>query len=733
MRLAVYGLVRDGAGSVPSAHFLLCRALLEAGHRLDLYADPGYIPDPDYADMRFRYVRLDVEARRPVNGKGLPADLRLLADSLAGRRHGHRSRETAIALATARHSICPYDAMLFLGVPPRSTIDGVPTFVWPECGPQTELDAVRGLSKPIARVSGRAAYLKLRLYYELKDRLVWAWARRHHLIVASWLGRQQAIAFGVPAERICVAPYPIDLERFTAGEIPAGSTRRVLCIGRLDPRKRIDLLVDAVAILARRRNDFRVEIIGRDGYLPGWSALVQEAGRSLPITYTRGVPHSQIVERLREADVVVQPSEYEEFGHAVAEALACGIPVVTGPTNGTGAYAPADGSEAFDCYTPDSLADAIERALATSRDPSARASCRTAAAAFAADRVATTVSEFIRAQLRRDATSVSVVVPTYRRIDRLAACLQGLRSQNRPADEVLVVVQTSDDASASLVSGLACGWPELRCLRVARPGLVAALNCGLAGANGSIVAFVDDDAVPSAEWLSRIVNTFERDDRVAAVGGRDVIVEGGRVLEPGRRRGLRAVGGGSCVGRIQWFGRMVGNHHVGVGAARDVDVLKGANMSFRRQAVVDHGFDERLRGEGVQMHTELSICLPLRRRGLRVVYDPDIAVLHYPAARPLGDARDDFNSAAVASQAHNEALQILDYFGPLRRLVFMLWGLAIGTTSAPGLAVLARDVLERRPASWPKFTAAHHGRLAAWRSHVRTPRRGAPVMPSEVR
>lgn len=743
MRLAAYGLVRDGAGSVPSAHFLLCRALLQAGHHLDLYADPGYIPDPRYEDTRYRYVGLDVEARRPITNSRLPAELRLLVDSLAGRRHGHRSRETAIALARARHSVCPYDAVLFLGMPPRSTIDGVPTFVWPECGPRTELDAVRKLSKPIARVSGHAAYLKLRLYYEVKDRLVWGWARRHHLIVASWLGRQQALAFGVPSERICVAPYPIDLQRFTVGEIPSGATRRVLCVGRLDPRKRIDLLVDAVAILARRRNDFRVEVVGRDGYLPGWSALVQEAGRNLPITYVRGVPQSQIIERLRAADVVVQPSEQEEFGHAVAEALACGIPVVTGPTNGTGAYAPVGASANFDLYTPGSLADAIDRALAISRDQSARAACRTAAEAFAADRVATTVSAFISSQLRpgqsdgsgsnpvmhstpsaarRDRMSVSVVVPTYRRIDRLAACLQGLRSQRRSADEVLVVVQTSDEASASFIGGLADSWPELRCVRVDSPGLVAALNCGLAHAGGAIVAFVDDDAVPSVDWLQRIVSTFERDDRVAAVGGRDVIFEGGRVLEFGPRRGLRAFRGAPGVGRIQWFGRMLGNHHVGVGAARDVDVLKGANMSFRRRAVTDHGFDERLRGEGVQMHTELSICLPLRRRGLRVVYDPEISVLHYPAPRPLGHERDDFNSEAVASQAHNEALQILDYFGPLRRLVFMGWGLVVGTTSAPGLAVLARDLVERRPASWLKFTAAQRGRLGAWRSHLRTQR-----------
>ena len=325
---------------------------------------------------------------------------------------------------------------------------------------------------------------------------------------------------------------------------------------------------------------------------------------------------------------------------------------------------------------------------------------------------------------RNGSSSTSVVVATYRRVDRLAACLEGLRSQSRPADEVLVVVHTLDVASASFVVAAARVWPEIRCVRVARPGLLAALNCGLAAAGGTIVAFVDDDAIPTVGWLERIVETFERDDRVAAVGGRDVIFDGGRIVESETRRGVRAFAGTPKVGRIQWFGRMLGNHHVGVGGARDVDVLKGVNLSFRRQDVVSHAFDERLRGEGVQMHTELSICLPLRRRGLRVVYDPSISVLHHPGPRLLGHERDDFSSDAVASTTHNEALAIIDYFGPVRRLVFMVWGFGVGTTSAPGLVVLARDLLERRPAAWKRFAAAQCGRLAAWGTHLRTQRSG---------
>jgi glycosyltransferase involved in cell wall biosynthesis len=286
--------------------------------------------------------------------------------------------------------------MLFLGTTPRGTIEEIPAVVWAQCAPQNELRAVRGLAGPVRRVSGLRPYVKLRLYYEVKDRLVWGWARRHHLVLASRQAKEDAVAFGVPRRRICVAPYPIDLDRFTPQPIPNGTTRRILCIGRLDPRKRVDLLVDAVALLATRRRDFHVEVIGRDGYIPGWSAFVERAAAGLPLTYTKALPQSEILERLSQADVLVQPSEREEFGHAVAEALACGVPVVTGPTNGTGEWAPTDGSVRFDRYEPQELADALDRALSISRDPEARGACRRASHAFAADRVAATLVQHLR-------------------------------------------------------------------------------------------------------------------------------------------------------------------------------------------------------------------------------------------------------------------------------------------------------------------------------------------------
>jgi GT2 family glycosyltransferase len=312
----------------------------------------------------------------------------------------------------------------------------------------------------------------------------------------------------------------------------------------------------------------------------------------------------------------------------------------------------------------------------------------------------------------------SVVIATYRRVPSLSACLDGIRRQSSAPVEVIVVVHSQDSDSSEFVTRQAATWPELRAVTVYQDGLVAALSTGLSAAGEDIVAFVDDDAVPEPDWLERIVVTFDSDPRIAAVGGRDLMI-GYEHLGPGR---FDARGGELQVGKIEWWGRMIANHHLGTGRARDVDILKGVNMSFRRADVIGHGFDDRLRGPGAQVHSELSICLPLRRRGLRIVYDPAILVMHYSAPRPPGNERLRRAVDDVYFHAHNEALAIYDYLGSTRGAMFAVWGLLAGSTDAPGIAVGVRSLLNGERQPWAQVLAAQRGRFDAWKTRRRVPR-----------
>ena len=149
--------------------------------------------------------------------------------------------------------------------------------------------------------------------------------------------------------------------------------------------------------------------------------------------------------------------------------------------------------------------------------------------------------------------------------------------------------------------------------------LVASMNAGLARTSGEFVALTDDDAEPRPDWLARLLPYFD-DPGVGGVGGRD-----DQAANPGEA---------ADVGRVQWFGRVIGNHHLGVGPPRDVDVLKGVNCCFRGNLLRSVGFDRRLRGRGNVSHWELALCLRLRRDGWRLVYDPAIRVDHHPRRPP---------------------------------------------------------------------------------------------------
>lgn len=99
--------------------------------------------------------------------------------------------------------------------------------------------------------------------------------------------------------------------------------------------------------------------------------------------------------------------------------------------------------------------------------------------------------------------SFSVVVPTRRRPRQLAACLAALGALEYPAQRLEVVVVDDDDErgeSESRLRGIAGGL-DLKLVRAGGRGPAAARNVGAACAEGDLIAFTDDDCLPSPAWL----------------------------------------------------------------------------------------------------------------------------------------------------------------------------------------------------------------------------------------
>lgn len=142
----------------------------------------------------------------------------------------------------------------------------------------------------------------------------------------------------------------------------------ILCVGRLDPVKGQDVLLDAVADISTGLPDARIILVGGAVYPPEkkFKSLLEEKLIRLGLTSRITMPgfHSDIRPFLRDADVMVLPSRREGFPNVIIEAMAAGVPVVATSVGGipdiidheiSGLVVPPDDKNA--------LSDALRRSL----------------------------------------------------------------------------------------------------------------------------------------------------------------------------------------------------------------------------------------------------------------------------------------------------------------------------------------------------------------------------------
>ena len=159
------------------------------------------------------------------------------------------------------------------------------------------------------------------------------------LCVSETTARDLAARYPETAARIAVAPNGVD-RSFTPSSDPAaaertrrrlvGGKRYILYLGTLEPRKDVETLVAACEWLwARRRSRPDLVLAGGSGWKT--SSLLRRIARS-PFRDKIHLPgyasRSLALDLYRAADVFVCPSLAEGFGLPVAEAMACGTPVV---------------------------------------------------------------------------------------------------------------------------------------------------------------------------------------------------------------------------------------------------------------------------------------------------------------------------------------------------------------------------------------------------------------------
>jgi glycosyltransferase involved in cell wall biosynthesis len=213
--------------------------------------------------------------------------------------------------------------------------------------------------------------------------------------------------------------------------------------------------------------------------------------------------------------------------------------------------------------------------------------------------------------------SVVICAHTLDRWDCLRAAVASVRAQTRPPLETIVVIDGNDElerlARAQLEGALVIG-------NAGSPGLSGGRQTGAARAGGTILAFLDDDAVAAPDWLERLVPIYD-DPWVLGAGG---------LIEPDWQRPAPA-----------WFppefNWVVGCTYAGMPetTARVRNPI-GANMSVRASVLAQAGsFDPRLGRvptaktlSGSAEETEFCIRASRAHPGGYWIYEPRASVRH---------------------------------------------------------------------------------------------------------
>jgi glycosyltransferase involved in cell wall biosynthesis len=143
--------------------------------------------------------------------------------------------------------------------------------------------------------------------------------------------RSEVLARGLPPARLREGASPID--GLQATPLPGLPSPRIVFAGRIHPEKGPDLLIEALALLRRRRGGIPATLVLGDGpLLPRLEARVRDLGLDRAVSFMGWVPNPE--RYIAGAALLVVPSREEALGQTAITGLAHGVPVIGAERDG---------------------------------------------------------------------------------------------------------------------------------------------------------------------------------------------------------------------------------------------------------------------------------------------------------------------------------------------------------------------------------------------------------------
>ena len=372
LRIACYGFVKKNHGSLVGANYMVLEELLIRGHHIDFFNRKDFVYPQELLEYEnFNYI----DVKRPPlkifliklfkGSKTMVPVINLLTTKL--------NSDAFCEEILTNHHVKKYDLLVALGCYSKFKVDDIPTLAWVQGPPHTErYFNLQKLWKEILLIDGVVLYIKLLFFYAFKMNFGMPKVENQDLVICgSQWSKKQLISYGFKADTIKVLPYPVDLNLFQLSQldndVKQDNKKVFLWLGRTDPRKRLDLLLKSFALVLKERQDVQLKIFTRFPYAKGYKKLIDRFEYPKYVEYQPHIDRSQIPQLMSKCDFIVQPSEGENFGFAVAEGLCCRLPVILGQTNGTKDYI-GSSSFIFEDYTSESIKETMLKAIKASEE-----------------------------------------------------------------------------------------------------------------------------------------------------------------------------------------------------------------------------------------------------------------------------------------------------------------------------------------------------------------------------
>jgi GT2 family glycosyltransferase len=208
--------------------------------------------------------------------------------------------------------------------------------------------------------------------------------------------------------------------------------------------------------------------------------------------------------------------------------------------------------------------------------------------------------------------TVSILVPFKAPGPYLRECVARCLDLEYPDVEIFLLPDEPFDVDHVFV-GLPLASGDVRVMATGPMGPAEKRDLAAASARGQVLAFLDDDAYPSREWLTRAAHLLE-DETIGAVGGPAVTPPNDSIWQ-------RASGAVFC----SWLGGGTARHRYTPGPAVDVDDLPSVNLLVRKDLFNALGGFR----SGYWPGEDSKFCLNVLQAGRRLRYDPGVLVWHH--------------------------------------------------------------------------------------------------------